>query len=338
MTTGTLSADILDSAQVKGAVTISKLMLLKQLGHIVIPEYQRSEVWTKDQKRKFICAILDMEPSISHITIHRVSDRLHIVDGQQRLSAISEYVNDELMLSAATLQENGLDISLKGKFTKLPDDVQQRVLNFSLDYKVTNDPRKSFLRLQNAKPLNTAERNHALECDLNECLTSLTEDYKDLISRCGFDNKRFKADEAFAGCLYMAVHGRAANTPKAIQAFYRDFDSKKYEEALQETRDILFLMKDAIDEKSTFLGAANFRALFLLLLKSDPDTRNMYGPLLGEFLKACATNEELKSARNRLGEEHLQKDALEEAFVKFIAKEGDEPTDEEESEGKVVNL
>lgn len=328
MTTATIKSLILDSTQNKGSVTINEMVLMNQLGHVKIPDYQRGEVWNNNQKHNFICAILDNEPAIPHITIHRDDGHLDIVDGQQRLKAIFGFVNDEFALSKARLQENGLDESLKGKFSKLPDDVQQKVRNFALDFKVTTEPRKSFLRLQNAKPLNVAERNHALLCDLNQCASDLADDYQDLISRCGFDNKRFKASEVFTGCLYMAVHGKAASTPKLIQTFYRGFVSAQNEAALQETRDVLTLMDETIREKHSFLGAANFRALFLLILKSDSQSRNMHRLYLNEFLKTCATNERLKAARNRLGDEHMQKDALDEALKKFIAIESAKPIDE----------
>lgn len=314
----TMTSNILDPMASKGTITLEELKTMHKLGHVVIPEYQRGEVWTNAMKREFICSILDREPAIPGITIHRVNKDVHMVDGQQRITAIMDYLNDELTLQKTQLKQSCLNEALAGKFSGLPETIRRDFLSFALDYKVTDNPRKTFLRLQNAKPLNNAERNHALDCSLNACLKELVSKYASLINRCAFDNKRFKAEEVFMGCLHIAICGQAAKDKKDYEQLYRSFDASNNAQAIAAAQDIFNLLSEAIHDRQVFLGAANFRALFLLLHEAG-DEMDTYKPYLNEFLKKCVHIERLKT-RNRQGEEHRQKDVLKQELSAYMTE------------------
>jgi len=164
------------------SITIKELKRKWEDRQIVIPTYQRNSVWSSAQKRAFIMAILDGETCIPNLAIHVEDSKWNIVDGQQRTRTIVEYMEDRIALPKNLLAQEGLHESLAGKFSKLPDDAKEAFLDYSLDYKMSRYPRKSFLRLQNAKPLTNAEKNHALECDLNDCLQELASEFTDLYS------------------------------------------------------------------------------------------------------------------------------------------------------------
>ena len=68
---------------------------LEQLisGGIVLPEYQRSFVWNKEQIKNLINSVGNDE-FVPPITIGKLNDKNIIIDGQQRLTSIAlAYLN-----------------------------------------------------------------------------------------------------------------------------------------------------------------------------------------------------------------------------------------------------
>ena len=68
---------------------------LKQLvsGGIVLPEYQRSFVWSKEQIKNLINSI-SRDEFVPPVTIGKLNDKNIIIDGQQRLTSIAlAYLN-----------------------------------------------------------------------------------------------------------------------------------------------------------------------------------------------------------------------------------------------------
>lgn len=71
----------------------------RKLGNFILPDFQRPPVWSVDQKIRFIESIWQRLPLGAYI-VNRVSgidspyDNL-LLDGQQRITAILDYVADE---------------------------------------------------------------------------------------------------------------------------------------------------------------------------------------------------------------------------------------------------
>src|SRR4051812_22396550 len=80
-------------------LTVFDILQLKSQSMLVVnPEYQRGAVWTPTQKKKLVDSVLRGYP-IPLIYFHHirqeagklVSQRFEIIDGQQRINAISEF-------------------------------------------------------------------------------------------------------------------------------------------------------------------------------------------------------------------------------------------------------
>lgn len=114
---------------------VATLLQLESSGQMKLqPEFQREGVWPKAAKSYLIDSILNSRP-IPPIYMQRVTSvqtgrtEYAVIDGQQRLRAVKEYLDDKFPLSE--LGENSVATSYKGKkFSALPLELQQRLWNF----------------------------------------------------------------------------------------------------------------------------------------------------------------------------------------------------------------
>jgi len=147
------------------------------------PEYQRGAVWTPAQKKKLVDSVLRGYP-IPLFYLHHirqtagglVSERFEIIDGQQRINALSDFhdgayklfdpVKDEAEArfpefvkkqpcpwGAKSFRDFGDD--LKEKFLKTP----LRIVK--IETHEPNEARDLFVRLQSGMPLNSQEKRDA---------------------------------------------------------------------------------------------------------------------------------------------------------------------------------
>jgi len=124
-------------------------------------EYQRSEVWKDPKKQLLLDSILN-DYDIGSIILRQTEDKWEILDGQQRLKAIFDFVDGTLALSDDTPKVGGL------KWDKLDPSVQWgQFMNrlvyttkiYSLDDETTS---RIFLRVQEGMPLIGAEKLNAM--------------------------------------------------------------------------------------------------------------------------------------------------------------------------------
>ena len=95
------------------------------------PDFQRNEVWTKSAQIMLIETILKNIPIpkiyIKSIIKDQKTYRV-VIDGQQRLTAILKFLNDELKLNSPY---NG---EYKGLlFSQLPEPIQNDILRYKID-------------------------------------------------------------------------------------------------------------------------------------------------------------------------------------------------------------
>jgi len=116
---------------------IALLLQLYQSGQLKLrPEFQRESVWPKAAKAYLIDTILNERP-IPLFFLQRTTSlqsgrpEYAVIDGQQRLRAIFEFLDDRFPLS-----ESGDDSCAKQwqgkKYSGLPAELQQRILNYDL--------------------------------------------------------------------------------------------------------------------------------------------------------------------------------------------------------------
>ncbi|TPK01563.1 DUF262 domain-containing protein [Mesorhizobium sp. B2-2-4] len=147
------------------------------------PEYQRGIVWNSTQKKKLIDSVLRGYP-LPRIYLHHVSksvagmksEGLEVIDGQQRINALSEFAQgafklfDPIVDAAAAkfpgfIQNQPCDWAHKN-FEGLGEELQARFLDASIpvakiETKDANEVRDLFVRLQGGVPLSAQERRDA---------------------------------------------------------------------------------------------------------------------------------------------------------------------------------
>jgi hypothetical protein len=133
---------------------------------IIKPPYQRKPVWTQDQKAYLIDTILEGYV-IPEVYIHRETTSegktiFNVVDGQQRIRSILEFLNDEFPVS----EVYSVDYA-DFNFTDLPQEVKQKIWDYTLFAREitgasAEDVRNLFRRMnKNVVALNSQELRHA---------------------------------------------------------------------------------------------------------------------------------------------------------------------------------
>lgn len=165
-------------------VTVQDVLDLKSQQMLVVnPEYQRGAVWTVAQKKKLIDSVLRGYPipmfyfhHIQQVAGKLISQRYEVIDGQQRVDALSEYCEGAFKLfdpqkdaaearfpdfikqqpcpwGGKLFQE--LDDGLKAQLRETP----LRIIKIETDD--ANEARDLFVRLQAGMPLNSQEKRDA---------------------------------------------------------------------------------------------------------------------------------------------------------------------------------
>lgn len=174
--------------------TINELKGLYDEGQIDFnAEYQRSMVWNKDKKRKLIDSVL-RNFSIGLLILRKKGDIYEVLDGQQRLRTIFEFMD----------LDKGFNTSEKWT-PEFPNKVYADVVNdrglFAdfISYKIpyllveSSDEKKVteiFLRLQEGLALNIPEKLNAKLGKLRDTIIDLSK-YGGLLESTGIGKRRF---------------------------------------------------------------------------------------------------------------------------------------------------
>jgi len=165
-------------------LTVKDIIDLKAQQMLVVnPEYQRGSVWTPNQKKKLVDSVLRGYP-IPLIYFHHirqtagklVSERYEIIDGQQRINALSDFYEGAFKLLDPV--KDGADARFpdfikkqscswgRKSFQELSTDIKNRFLNTPLrvvkiETHNEHEARDLFVRLQSGMPLNSQEKRDA---------------------------------------------------------------------------------------------------------------------------------------------------------------------------------
>lgn len=165
-------------------LSVSDILSLKSQQMLVVnPEYQRGVVWTSAQKKRLVDSVRRGYP-IPLIYLHQirqtagklVSERYEVIDGQQRINALSDFHEGAFKLFDPVKDEAEArfpDFIKKHpcpwaglSFEDLHEDLQTQFLNTQLrivqiETHDSNEARDLFVRLQAGMPLNSQEKRDA---------------------------------------------------------------------------------------------------------------------------------------------------------------------------------
>lgn len=235
------------------------------------PDYQRPLVWSRGQKRLLIDTILrgyDI-PKLYWLRKDGKPERFDVVDGQQRLCAISEFFSNEFNLMPDSEPIDGEEIGSL-YYKDLPLDLRVRFDDYNLDIAVIEDASEDevaevFLRLQNGSPLKAQEKRNAISGSMREFVKDITK--HQLFSRFDFDNKRFVHDLLAAQIVLLEMEGGPTNVKNAdLTKMYesnRNFDTKS--SVANGVKRKLNILSDIFIEKDPALSRNNITTLYCVI-------------------------------------------------------------------------
>ena len=300
--------------------SVSDLLELRRVKMLVAnPEYQRGEVWTLAQKKRLIDSVLRGYP-IPLIYLHHIATKVagamredfEIIDGQQRISALSDYkdgafkvfdpVDDaEEARFPSFIQEkpcpwggktyDELDPSLQDQF------LETKLSVVMIETDVSNEARDLFIRLQAGMPLNSQEKRDAWPGNFTEFILKIGgkpqiakypghEFFPDIMKAKTQKRGEFRQLAAQMIMLYMAHRESGGEklcdiNRDAIDTFYYqhlNFDIQS--DDARRFREILRLLTQSLSDgkRSKVIG---HEAIHLVLLADsllDDYTRSGVGP------------------------------------------------------------
>lgn len=207
------------------------------------PDFQRGSVWSRTKQRLLIDSILrDWYVPPIHV-VRTDADEQVVLDGQQRLRAIYEFVQGHFAADGATEPFAEAIAEIGGlRYEELPDRNRRRFDRFTLrvfelvDYE-PDEPYELFYRLNQPTTLTSAEKRNAFFGDARaevKDLTRLAEEAGMSSVRIGFSNARFAYEDVIARFVWTLEQGRLSEkvTASRITARYRQPDG--FDETLRE--------------------------------------------------------------------------------------------------------
>jgi uncharacterized protein with ParB-like and HNH nuclease domain len=146
--------------------------IYKRRDRYEIPEWQRQEVWGPSKKQNFIDTRLRgwKLPKFYFLKISDNPESYEVVDGQQRLVAIFEFLDNELALAEDSAKE------FRGAlYDDLPDKTKDAFDDYEIEFDLIEDAseeevKRFFQRLQEGLPLTSSEKLNSVHSKLRDFL------------------------------------------------------------------------------------------------------------------------------------------------------------------------
>ena len=332
----------------KGSLTISEIVADFRADKFFVDEsFQRRLVWTEKQKVRLIETVMMGYP-IPEIYLHRQPPdenedgliRHSIVDGQQRVKCLSQFMANEYPVHAKYLDEENKGENYSGLFWgDFSPELKNRVREYSIQHRIIPSDvsleriRVIFRRLNETdKSLNPQEIRHA-EFDgefikVAETLANLPFWRKHGVFT---DNniRRMTDVEFTTSLLSLLKNGIVTDSTKATNELY-DLFNDKYEDSEKDTKEVkerLNLIDQILDFDSDVSDMFSKPVHLFTLFHLMPDFKSAFdnseiAKRLGEFVegyeseKAAEIFENYRSGsiqrtRSKLSRE-LRRDALKE--------------------------
>jgi hypothetical protein len=172
------------------------------------PNFQRGEVWSRSKNQKLIDSILrDWHIPPIHVIENKITKRQEVLDGQQRLVAIRDFMNDVYPIDGFTEPADNAIESLNGlRYSNLDEAWQRRINQFAIrvfrlvEYE-PGEPWELFFRLNQSTRLTGAEERNAFFGPVRDQIKSAVANLerKGIDSRIlGFSNARMAYDDVIS--------------------------------------------------------------------------------------------------------------------------------------------
>lgn len=198
------------------------------------PNFQRGEVWGLQKKQRLIDSILRgwHIPPIHVIQVPN-SSKQEVLDGQQRLAAIRDFVNGKFAFNSSFEPKNSAFEAIDGLlYEQLSDEFQSQIDDFTIriitisDYN-PGEPGELFYRLNQPTNLTSAEQRNAYFGEARQQVKDLSDTMEELgyaTETIGFSNSRMAYDDIIAKVL-LSLESETLNqkiTANLVTQRYRD--------------------------------------------------------------------------------------------------------------------
>lgn len=259
----------------------------KQL--VLSPKFQRRSVW-KDVAKSFLIDSILRDKPLPKIFIRQITDIKNrmtireVVDGQQRLRTIIDFINDGFKVKKVHNKEYG-----EKYFSQLDEDAQSSILTykFSVDILIgveDGDIMDVFARLNTyTTPLNKQE---LINAEFYGYFKQLVYGVSHKYNKFWIDNKIFTEYQTMrmnevelTADLFIALIDGIQNR-KIVKNYYKMFDEnfderELLEERFDETISLITTIFDDNLRKSKYKKPALFFAMFLALYNIKYDIKNI---------------------------------------------------------------
>lgn len=223
------------------------------------PEFQRGSVWSRPKQRLLVDSILRnwYVPPV-HVVRTESEDQV-VLDGQQRLTAIYEFVENAFPIDGSAEPADDLIRSLGGiYYRKLPETIKKRFDRFTVrvfevvDYE-PEEPWELFYRLNSPMPLTSAEKRNAFfgsaRAQIAE-LASSAQNWGMSKERLGFSNNRLAYEDVIARFVWTLEQGTLDDKVTAGKVTERYRQAEGFRDEILEWASAslrAFLLLDALD-------------------------------------------------------------------------------------------
>ncbi len=245
------------------------------------PDFQRGQVWSENKQKRLIDTILRgwYIPAI-HIIVNDELDREEVLDGQQRLRAILDFMDDKFPIDGNLEPEDSHVRSLHGlRFSGLPDKVRSRFRRFAVttvrlrEYR-PEEPGELFFRLNQLTALTAAEQRNALVGEPRNQIRHLSDQFESLLDGrgIGFSNARMNYDDTLSR-LAVALESKSIGekvTASSLEKRYRD--GRGFPSDVIETISSSIVIITKIISDDRFMPRLNRASLFswLFMMSDNP--------------------------------------------------------------------
>lgn len=174
------------------------------------PDFQRGEVWSVAKKQRLIDSILRKWHVPPIHLVAKGGGKFDVLDGQQRLTAIRDFVEGAFPVDGSIEPDNDSIRALDGlRYSRLPEYIRDEFDTFAIrifelhDY-TPDEPHELFFRLNQPVTLTEAEKRNAFIGEPRNQIKDLViwaESIGMTPERVGFSNARMSYDELIARFL-----------------------------------------------------------------------------------------------------------------------------------------
>ncbi len=197
------------------------------------PQYQRGSVWTRAKKQLLIDTIFrGYDIPKFYLRVVENSEYEHeVVDGQQRLRSIWEFMDDEFPFGEDSKYFDNLPNMVGKYYSELGSDEQDLFGAFNISITELRDANdlevtELFRRLQEGSTLTPPEKRNATLGDIRDFIHELSE--HQILFKTTMKNDRFQHDDLVAHVTMIQLNGGPVEIKAAnLMKFYeqnKDFD------------------------------------------------------------------------------------------------------------------